>query len=302
LEEKISLIEDFSECGVSYVGLTGGEPFMDKDLEPCLRELHRHGIECSVNTNATLLNEKRIKLVERYDVYLFVSIDGARKKTHERIRGNGTWDRLMRGLELLRNSGVEFSTVMAISRMNYMETAEYVRLAEELGADSACMIPLMPVGRAKLEMAPRVDELVDALKSAESAAKELGYWMTVWCYVPAKLIIEPRFVSIWSDCRRGKVVDIDPAGNLLLCDVLDLRLSNVKKGFEKALEEYFKSEEVRRVMHPKLREPCRSCELREICVGGCYARSYLSYKRFDGPDPYCPKVKLAQEIAGEPHT
>ena len=301
LEEKLKLVREFAECGISYVGLTGGEPLMNKDLEPCLKELYDYGIEYSVNTNATLLNEEKVELLERYDAYLFVSVDGARKETHEKIRGSRTWERLMSGLDFIRKRGLPFSTVMAVSKLNYVETGEYVELAESLGAEAACIIPTMPSGRARSKITPAVDELIHSLKSAERTAKKLGYWMTVWCYVPAKLVIDPRFVSTWSDCRKCKVIDIDPAGNLLLCDVLDMALSNVRRGFRNALKEYFERREVNEVMHPKLREPCRSCELKEICAGGCYARSYLVYRRFDGPDPYCPRVRLVQEMAMEPH-
>lgn len=301
LEEKLRLIRELAEYGVSYVGLTGGEPLLNRDLEPCLRELHDYGIEYSVNTNATLMSEEKIKLLEEYDAYLFVSVDGAHKETHEKIRGAGAWEKLMRGLKLIRRRDLPFSTIMAVSSLNYMEAEDYVELAENLGAEAACMIPTMPAGRARSEITPRVNELVQALKLAEHAAKRHGYWISVWCYVPAKLIIDPSFVSTWADCRRGKVVDIDPAGNLLLCDVLDLKLSNVKKGFRAAFREYLEAKEVREVMIPRLREPCSSCELKGICMGGCYARSYLVYGVFDGPDPYCPKTQLAHETLTEHH-
>ena len=296
LEEKLKLIRELAEAGVCYVGLTGGEPLLSKDLEPCIKELYDQGIECSVNTNGVLLNEKFAKLFRRYDVYVFLSVDGASREVHERIRGEGTWERLMRGAEAVRREGVEFSTIMAISKLNYFEAGGYVELAERLGADSACMIPIVPVGRANPGIAPDVSELIAALKSAEEAAKSLGYWMTVWCYVPAKLFIDPRYVSTWADCRRGKVVDIDPAGNLLLCDVLDIASGNVKMGFRKALEKYFESEHVRKVMNPNLKEPCKSCSLRDVCMGGCYARSYLAYGTFDDPDPYCPKVRRIEQV------
>lgn len=295
LEEKLRLIRELAEAGVRYVGLTGGEPLLSEDLEPCIKELYDRGVECSVNTNGVLLNERFARLFRRYDVYVFLSVDGASREVHEGIRGEGTWERLMRGAEAVRREGVEFSTIMAISKLNYFEAGGYVELAERLGADSACMIPIVPVGRANPGIAPDVSELIAALKSAEEAAKSLGYWMTVWCYVPAKLFIDPRYVSTWADCRRGKVVDIDPAGNLLLCDVLDVSSGNVKMGFRKALEKYFESEHVRKVMNPKLKEPCKSCGLRDVCMGGCYARSYIAYGTFDGPDPYCPKVQRIEQ-------
>ncbi|MEM1726868.1 MAG: radical SAM protein [Nitrososphaerota archaeon] len=293
LGEKLKLIDELAECGVSYIGITGGEPLINRDLEPCLERIREHGIECSINTNAQLLDEEKARIIGKHDVHLFVSLDGACRRTYELIRGPGSWDRLLRGLEIARRTGLELSTVMAVNKLNYMDAAGYTELAEKSGADCACMIPTMPVGRAGPDIAPSPDQLISALRAAESAAKNLGYWIAVWCYVPGKLVIDPKFISTWSDCRRCKVLDIDPAGNLLLCDILDIRLSNVKKGFRNALSEYLKSREVKKVMSPRLREPCKSCKLVEICMGGCYARSYLAYGTFDGPDPYCPRIGMS---------
>ncbi len=291
LKEKLKLIDELAGCGISYIGITGGEPLINKDLEPCLKRIRDHGIECSINSNAQCLDEDVARILDRYDVYLFVSMDGSCKRTHELVRGPGTWDRLMRGLDAVRKLGLEFSTVMAINRLNYSDAAGYVELAEIIGADSACMIPTMPVGRAGQDITSSPDQLISALKSAELAAKNLGYRVTVWCYAPSKLVIDPRFVSTWSECRRCKTVDIDPAGNMLLCDILDMKLSNVRKGFRNAIGEYFKRREVKEAVNPRLKEPCRSCKIAETCMGGCYARSYLMFGNFDGPDPYCPRVK-----------
>jgi MoaA/NifB/PqqE/SkfB family radical SAM enzyme len=62
------------------------------------------------------------------------------------LGGPGTWDKLMRGVEVARRAGLDFSTVMTISSLNYLDAAGSVEPAERLGADGACMIPTIPVG------------------------------------------------------------------------------------------------------------------------------------------------------------
>ena len=296
VEERLRLIKELADNGVMHVGITGGEPLLEEDLELYIKEIRDRGMTCDINTNATLMNEEKARFLRRYDVFLYVSIDGASKETHEKIRGRGNWERLMKGIEIISGEELEFSTVMTISKLNYREMEDYVRLAEKLGAFSACMIPLMPSGRATEKIIPSEGELIYALRAAEAAADELDYWMSVWCFRPAKLIINPKYVSTWADCRRGKVIDIDPAGNIMLCDVLDIVVENVRGGFKKAMERYAENEVVKRVMNPKLEEPCRSCPIRHECAGGCYARSYITYGTFDGPDPYCPLVKNVGEV------
>ncbi len=296
VEERLRLIKELADNGVMHVGITGGEPLLEEDLELYIKEIRDRGMTCDINTNATLMNEEKARFLRRYDVFLYVSIDGASKETHEKIRGRGNWERLMKGIEIISGEELEFSTVMTISKLNYREMEDYVRLAEKLGAFSACMIPLMPSGRATEKIIPSEGELIYALRAAEAAADELDYWMSVWCFRPAKLIINPKYVSTWADCRRGKIIDIDPAGNIMLCDVLDIVVENVRGGFKKAMERYAENEVVKRVMNPKLEEPCRSCPIRHECAGGCYARSYITYGTFDGPDPYCPLVKNVGEV------
>jgi len=296
VEERLRLIRELADNGVMHIGITGGEPLLEENLELYIKEIRDHGMTCDVNTNATLMNAEKARFFRRHEVFLYVSIDGASKETHEKIRGRGNWERLMKGLDIITKEELEFSTVMTISKLNYREIGDYVRLAEKVGAYSACMIPLMPSGRATEEIIPSEKELVQALKSAEAAADELDYWISVWCFRPAKLIINPKYVSTWADCRKGKIIDIDPAGNIMLCDVLDITIGNVRKGFKRALEEYSENEIVRKVMNPKLEEPCRSCPIRHECAGGCYARSYIAYKTFDGPDPYCPLAKSVKKL------
>lgn len=291
LEERLKLVREFADNGVNYVAITGGEPLIDEDLELCIKEIRDHGMNCDINTNATMMTREKAQFIRRHDVFMYVSVDGATKETHERVRGSGSWDRLIRGLEIVSKEEIEFSLVMTISRFNFIEAGDYVRLAEKLGAFSACMIPLMSSGRATEKITPSIEELVQALKMAEAVADELDYWMSVWCFRPAKFIINPEYVSTWADCRKGELIDIDPAGNILLCDVLDFVIDNVRRGFWKALNGYIKNEIVRRVMKPDLVGPCKSCPIRHECAGGCYARSYIAYKTFNGPDPYCPLAK-----------
>ena len=295
LDDALRFIEEISDYGVEHVALTGGEPLLRRDLREIIKAIRDHGMSCNMSTNLTCLNRELAEFLGRYDVYLYVSLDGSRPETYERIRGHGNWRYFMRGIELLKEYGVSFSTVMAVCKYNYMETKDYVRLAEKIGAESSCIIPVLPVGRAKEnDVAPSREETIRSVKLLEEACNELGYNGLIWCYTPAELLIDSPYIYVTGGCRTDRVVDVDPAGNLLLCDTLDYRIANVKDGFINALREYYSDELVKRVMNPKLPEPCRSCRLREICRGGCYARSLLLRGGLDPPDPYCPLVSKVE--------
>lgn len=62
-----------------YIGIWGGEPFCNPQLEPLLRTLREKypGIEMGFLSNGTLLNEDRVNLLNELDISLTISHDGA---------------------------------------------------------------------------------------------------------------------------------------------------------------------------------------------------------------------------------
>ncbi len=293
-EEALALIREASELGVAHINFTGGEPLLRGDIVTLMEEARDLAVGVSMVTNGTVVTERVAERLARLNVYAYVSLDGPRREVHERLRGPGTWDRVLRGIELLREAGVDFSTVMAVCRHNASCVGEYVAKAEELGAEAACIIPVMPSGRATESLAPSPKQMLEAVLEADSASEELGYPVSVWCYAPAALYSRSKYLVVYG-CRTLSVVDVDPAGNLLVCDVLDFRVSSWRElGLRRAYEAYSSAEIVRSLVSPELREPCASCPVAGACRGGCFARAYLMSGDIKAPDPLCPRVAERQ--------
>lgn len=72
----------------------------------------------SIQTNGTLLNEGWVQAFKTHDVSVGVSIDGP-KEVHDAFRvdhaGRGSYDRVVRGIDLLRESGVRLGVLSVIS-------------------------------------------------------------------------------------------------------------------------------------------------------------------------------------------
>ena len=103
LAESVSL-------GVKEYYFTGGEPFLHPDIVPILVETLRYG-PTTVLTNGTVLKEEwlhTLAVAERESLYSLefrVSIDGFSPETNDPIRGEGTFERAMRGVEQLVEHG-----------------------------------------------------------------------------------------------------------------------------------------------------------------------------------------------------
>ncbi len=298
LAEKIRLAKEMAEYGVDHVNITGGESTLLKDLEAVLWCLHDHGVSTSIVTNGIHIDERIARTLSRTDTYAFVSVDGDRE-THEMIRGPGTWERVVQGLRLLREYGVMFSTVMAISKVNYTRVTKYIDFASSMGASSAIVIPVMPFGRARITgLYVTKDIIAKVINEINNCCADYCIAIGFWCLPFAKALVRAKLVGSES-CRKSLILDIDPSGNVLLCDVLDIVIESVSdKPFRLVMESLDRNELVRSLVgRPRLPPECLRCSFRELCRGGCFARSFIKYGSFYRPDPLCPIAsKLSHDL------
>ena len=91
----------FVNMGGQTVTLTGGEPMTSPDFEKIVICAKETGLQVVVITNATLINEENAKLLGGKCDEVQVSIDGPNQKTHDSVRGKGTFKKALAGLKKL---------------------------------------------------------------------------------------------------------------------------------------------------------------------------------------------------------
>ncbi len=292
LEEKIRIINEAYDLGIKHIGFSGGEPLIHPHFFKLAKRCYEYDISVSTVTNGFALNSKVARELAKLDIRVILSLDGPNRETHEFLRGRGTWDKVLSSIDLLQREGVRFSTVMAVHRYNYWKVSEYLEFIYGLGLDRAAVIPVMKSGLARERgLAVTASEYIEAIEQASAKAEELALYVSLWCTPFAPIVTKSRYISSWS-CRLVDVADIDPAGRILLCDVLDIVVTNIPgKGLSRALEEFEKHLLVKTVTDPQPLPPvCERCRLASYCRGGCFARAYLEEKSLKAPDPLCPLV------------
>lgn len=143
-EEVKSIIDDIRKTYrflpfKPFIGLTGGEPFMRKDLIEILRYLKESGFMFSVTTNFSIPNEKMIKdMINSGLKDLRVSIDGP-KEVHDSIRGIKVFDKVINNIRLIREDKkgrkLPIKINCTISKYNVDTITYMVNLADELKTD-----------------------------------------------------------------------------------------------------------------------------------------------------------------------
>lgn len=131
------ILDEVSDAGCLWLLLTGGEVMLRKDFPDIYMHALRVGMLVEVFTNATLIDEKIAKLFSEFrPVGIDVSIYGSNPGIHDKITGvEGSFDRMMEGLNLLRQHNVGFSMKTVLMPSNYSDLDNIRELAKTFNAD-----------------------------------------------------------------------------------------------------------------------------------------------------------------------
>lgn len=148
-------LEELAVRGIRRIHFLGGEPFCRSDLAEIVRHATGIGILCSINTNATLITEPRAREIIEAGAYLLTfSIDGPDAPTNDTIRGPGSFERIVRGIENVQRakSALRGRTRLICShvlmRPNYERVVDMVDLCTELGLQNLIVTGLRQMGGA----------------------------------------------------------------------------------------------------------------------------------------------------------
>ncbi len=104
------ILEESTTLGVKEYYFTGGEPFMNREMEGILEDTLTLG-PATVLTNATLMPARKTKRLAQiasesiYTLELRVSLDGVTPESNDAIRGDGAFARCMEGVKALVGEG-----------------------------------------------------------------------------------------------------------------------------------------------------------------------------------------------------
>jgi heme b synthase len=150
-EEAILLIDDIASFSKPVVILTGGEPLLREDIFDLARYGTDRGLRMVMAPNGTLIDAERALQIKESGIQrVSISLDGATQETHDRFRRvEGAFARALRGIEHLKNAGMEFQINTTVTQGNREELPAILDLAVRLGAVAHHMFLLVPTGRAR---------------------------------------------------------------------------------------------------------------------------------------------------------
>ncbi|MCL5989108.1 MAG: PTO1314 family radical SAM protein [Candidatus Thermoplasmatota archaeon] len=215
VEEEVKMMESMKRAGVSFLGFEGGEPLLRNDVQDILAESHKR-FHTSMVTNGWLLKNK-LKSIEDYLDYMFVSIDGI-GSLHDKMRGvSGSFDKAIEGVKAARGH-ISLSLSSTITEENYFQAKDLVLLAEKLGVGINFQIAYN-YSTAEKE-SPGMDKLKEAVQTL-ALMKEKGYKI-VNSKEYFQAVTNSWFNGNGWKCKPWLTMNVDPLGNLVMpCYVLN---------------------------------------------------------------------------------
>jgi mycofactocin biosynthetic radical S-adenosylmethionine protein MftC len=285
LAECKDVVDQLASLHIFEINFGGGEPLLKDHFLDLVDYIHTKGIVTCISTNGTLLNKKIAAVLAANPlVHLQVSLDGANSEVNDMIRGNGTYQRVMRGVELLAHQKIPFSINTVVTSLNYSQLTELKTLAAAYGANLR-VSRFRPSGRARRSW--------DKLKLSTAQLEGLSEWLGEH---PGTLTGD-SFFSISGKGRRELGLDmcgackmtccIDPCGSIYPCAFMqtpEFNAGNIKKT---AFKEIWDSSPV--FLRFRKLEPasCTKCSRFNMCRGGCPAVAYFVKNDLNSPDPEC---------------
>jgi len=156
LAEVKRYLGEAAALGVREYYFTGGEPFLNPDMEAILEETLEVG-PATVLTNGLLLDPGRCARLKaladssEYSLDLRVSVDGWDAATNDPIRGEGTFDRILAGVRNLVQAGLNpVLTVTAVWQEADSDAGKerFFALLRSLGIDRPRLkiLPVFQIG------------------------------------------------------------------------------------------------------------------------------------------------------------
>ena len=271
----------------------GGEPllmgldFFQRAVE--IQEKHRKPgmvIQNCLQTNGTLLDEDWGKFLHQHRFLIGLSLDGP-AEMHNAYRvdkgGRPTFDRVVKGLEVLKRHHVAFNVLTCVHSANVNHPLEVYRfIRDEVGCQHIQFIPIVEIQRgthqgSELKVTEHTVGSIDYGKFLmaifdEWVRHDVGkiFIQTFEATLGAWYSRTPGLCIFEKTC--GQVPVLEHNGDLFSCDHFvtpEHFLGNILTDEIDDLVRSTKQRQFGRNKQDTLPKYCRNCSVRFVCNGGC---------------------------------
>jgi len=273
LDAYEELFKDLRLFGTRAVQLTGGEPFLRKDLNDILKRARKNQLETIVVTNGTLINKDNVNDFAANTNLVYISLDAPSGRQHEYVRGvPGIFKRIMESVKLLtsciKKNACNTRVVLCatITPQSIHDPSMMADLAREMGVNGIIYNPASTVDygyttlrntfldeQAARSYSEMIDKIIHLMQDSKNLIRSNPFYLSA-----SKEFLKgnKRFYefSCVGGGYNGPLIASD--GAVFPCCAWNVPLGNIK---EKPFSEIWKSDEAKEARRKIKKGRCPVC-------------------------------------------
>ena len=305
IDKKKRVISDFAAFCKKLgkkprIAFTGGEPLIIREelfelIEFCNNRYPK--IKKTILSNGTIMTDEDIRRFKGFNMdEIQISLDGAKKETHDYIRGTGNYDKTIDTINRLVDAGIDTRVMSVFHKKNYKEMPELIELCRKLKVKSLGITELVPEGRGKdiydLMLSPEeTRSLFIEIAEKQIEIIENGQRLRIDMNKPLWILLKDLFPKhkdlFGAGCSLGiSDLALMPNNDVLPCRRIDIVIGNLDK--DTFFDIWYGSELLWKFRDRDKIGECAGCDENRFC-GGCKAVSYAVTGDLFRKDPMCWK-------------
>ncbi|MEF7612988.1 pyrroloquinoline quinone biosynthesis protein PqqE [Aquincola sp. MAHUQ-54] len=292
-EGWLRVLRQGREMGAVQCGFSGGEPLLRDDLEVLVAEARRLGYYTNLLTSGVGLTADRAAALKAAGLdHVQLSFQDSTREVNDFLSHTKTFELKNKVARIIKDNGWPMVMNVVIHRLNIDHVDRIIGMAAELGAEYLELANTQYYSWA-LENRAHLLPTAEQLRRAEAVTAEwrekLGERMRLFFVAPDYHDGKPKkCVNGWG----SMFLTITPDGTALPCHTAKmlpgLAFPNVREHWLREI--WYESEGFNRYRGTGwMKEPCSSCDQREVDLGGCRCQAYMLAQDPAAADPVCPK-------------
>jgi mycofactocin biosynthetic radical S-adenosylmethionine protein MftC len=284
-QQALALVDELAEMQVFQIHFGGGEPFMYHGIWEVLERCRDRGLVMCVSTNGTLITQERTRrLAQLEPIYFQVSLDGGTPQTNDRIRGQGVFERALRGLELLAAENLSLTVNSVLTRYSFDELDRLYEIAASFNSKLR-VTRLRPSGRGQ--------DVWDELHPTREQYREFADWLQAH---PDVLTADSFFhLNAFGNKLAGldmcgaatATCCICPEGEVYPCAFFQAPEFEAGNLHEHSFKEIWQHSSLFSFYRNMGGGACSGCGQYGVCHGGCPATKWFVHQSLQIRDPEC---------------
>ncbi len=272
-KKTIELLDELKEMGTLFITITGGEPTLHPHFKDILKHALKNKFYVRILTNGSALDENEIKELNEISKNGLLSIDISMHSLKENVfddftQKQGTFKKVMKTIELLKETAIPLSLVCNITNVNIDEIEDISSFCER----NQIEIQFNPIVYPTINNYSNDKFYLDNIQIRKLIEKDI--------FSPKRGICVALISKCWIDYR----------GEVNLCELIRTSVGNIAlENFKNIWSKLTKSKELKDKL--KLDKECLSCNMKEKCSICPGILTLTSNKRF-----FCNSAKVANDM------